>query len=297
MSDTAKRGASKSEWHLLDEREFLVRSLEDAAAEHAAGDLDGADYALLRARDEQRLAQVEAQIDAAAAQTATELAAAQTATADASPGTTETAASSPKRPRGVAGAPRRRFRFVRWRRRWWLGAGGAALLMAAVVVLAVQLATPRLPGQIATGSIDLNPAQRVEKQLAQAETLVNHGKDSRALELYGTVISEDPRDPTALAEWGWLDWQAAERAKQATVAAEGASALEEAATLDPRLFAAQYYLGVVLMQEGDPAKAVTHFSQFLADHPTSKWVDEAAPQLRAAYAAAHLSVPPGVPKG
>lgn len=278
MTDTAKAGARRSDWHLLDEREFLVRSLEDAAAEHAAGDLDDADYALLRARDEQRLAAVEARIDATSGSGA-EPAEAQSGTADA-----------------AAVRPRRRFRVVRWRRRWWLAAGGAVLVGAGAVVLVVQLATPRLPGQIATGNVDLNAAQRVEKQLVQAETLVNHGKDAQALELYGTVISEDPRDPTALAEWGWLDWRAARRARQAAVAAEGASALEEAAKLDPKLYAAQYYLGVILAQEGDPAKAVTHFAQFLADHPTARWIREAVPELRAAYAAAHVAVPSGLPK-
>lgn len=270
MTDTVKTGAVKSDWHLLDEREFLVRSLEDAAAEHAAGDLGDGDYALLRARDEHRLAEVEAKIEAGAIEAG-----------------------------AIEAAPvdqRRRLRLVRWRRHWWLAAGGAVLVVVAVVVLVVQLATPRLPGQIATGNVDLNAAQRVEKQLAQAETLVNHGKDTVALELYGAVISEDPRDPTALAEWGWLDWQAAQKARQATAAAEGASALEEAAKLDPKLYSAQYYLGVILVQEGAPTKAVAHFAKFLADHPTSKWLQEAAPQLRAAYAAAHLAVPAGVPK-
>lgn len=278
--------AVKSDWRLLDERDFLRRSLEDAAQEHAAGDLDDADYELLRARDEQQLAQVEEKLAAAARAMAE-------AGATRADGDGEEAAPGTGAPRGTG----RRFRFVRWRRRWWLAAGGAALLVAAVVVLVFQLSSPRLPGQIATGSIDLNTPQRVEKQLTQAETLVNHGKDTRALELYGTIISEDPRDPTALTEWGWLDWQAGVKAGKNKVAAEGASALEEAVKRDPKLYAAQYYLGVILLQEGDAGKAVTRFHKFLADHPTSKWLDAAAKEVRTAYAAAHRPVPAGVPKG
>lgn len=266
----------KSDWHLLDEREFLVRSLEDAEREHAAGDLGDDDYALLRARDERRLAEVEATIAAAAA-------------AAAEPSQEEARPATPAR------TSQRRFRFVRWRRRWWLAAGGAALLVAAAIILVFQLTSPRLPGDDATGGVDLNTAQQVERQLTQAQTLVSQGKDTEALQIYGDVLAEDPRDPTALAEWGWLDWQAAEKVKEATVAAEGASAVEEAVKLDPQLYAAQYYLGAILVQEGDPAKAVAHFEKFLADHPTKTWLNDAAPEIRAAYAAAHRTVPADVP--
>ncbi len=51
-------------WRLDDERDFLRRSLEDAAAEHAAGDLSDDDYRVLRARDEGRLAEVEGALGA-----------------------------------------------------------------------------------------------------------------------------------------------------------------------------------------------------------------------------------------
>lgn len=301
----------KGDWHLLDERDFLVRSLEDAAAEHAAGDLGDEDYALLRARDERRLADVEATLAAASpvpvparttpdedADTAGD--GADTRHADGGEAGDPAAAAAAADGAGAVTVPartyRRRFRFVRWRRRWWLAAGGAVLLVAAAVVLVVQLTAPRLPGEDATGGVELNTAQQVERQLTQAETLVSHGKGDEALQIYGEVLTEDPRDPTALAEWGWLDWQAAEKAKEATVAAEGASALEQAVKVDPKMFAAQYYLGDILVQEGDPAKAVTHFSAFLADHPTSAWLDDAASEIRTAYADAGRSVPSGVPK-
>ena len=46
-------------WRLNDERQFLVRSLEDADLEHAAGDLSDDDYAVLSRRDRARLADVE----------------------------------------------------------------------------------------------------------------------------------------------------------------------------------------------------------------------------------------------
>ena len=253
-----------ADWHLRDERELLRRSLEDARSEHGAGDLSDEDYALLEARDERRLAEIDAAL-----------------------------AAPVMRP----SAPPRARRRLRWRRRWWMAVGGLAAVLAASTLLAVELTSPRLPGQDATGGISLNTAQRIERQLGQAKTLVADGKTTEALQLYGDVLAEDPRQPVALAEWGWLDWRAATSAKQQAAAAEGASALEEAVKVDPQLFAAQYYLGVVLYDEGAAREAVVHFARFLADRPSRTWLREAAPELRAAYRAAHEPVPPGVPSG
>jgi len=285
------------DWHLRDERELLRRSLDDAASEHAAGDLADEDYALLRARDERRLREVDAAL-AARVVDAAERAASPAAERAGSPAAERAASPSAERagtPGHVAGQGGRRGRTVRWRRRWWMALGGVAAVVAATVILVAELTSPRLPGQDATGSISLNTAQTIERQLAQAKTLVARGKATEALQLYGDVLGEDPRQPVALAEWGWLDWRAASRATEPTVAAEGASALEEAVRVDPQLFAAQYYLGVVLYEEGAPGKAVARFARFLADKPTRAWLRQAAPELRAAYHAAHEPVPPGVP--
>jgi tetratricopeptide (TPR) repeat protein len=269
------------DWHLHDERELLQRSLEDAALEHLAGDLSDEDYALLRARDKRRLAEVDAALEAQAWAVAP-------------------ARGEPRRaPRRTAHAAGRVLlgRRVRWRRRWWVAAAGVVAVLAAIVLLVVDLTSPRLPGTDATGSITLNTAQTIERQLGQAKSLVANGRSTQALQLYGDVLAEDPRQPVALAEWGWLDWRAGTSARERTVAAEGASALEEAVKVDPQLFAAQYYLGAVLYEEGAAHKAVTHFAKFLADKPTAKWLRDAAAELRAAYGAAHEPVPAGLPAG
>lgn len=280
--------ARGADWHLRDERELLVRSLEDAAREHGAGDLSDEDYALLRTRDERRLAEVDAALGAVSRNGL-----AQRALLD--PDVSAHAEGPVAPARGGQGG--RNPRRARWRRRWWMAAIGVGAVVAAAVLLVVDLTSPRLPGQDATGSISLNTAQQIEQQLAQAKSLVARGKTIEALQLYGDVLAEDPRQPVALAEWGWLDWRAATRAKEQTVAAEGASALEQAVRTDPRLYAAQYYLGVVLYDEGAVHKAVAHFARFLADKPTPTWLREAATELRAAYGAAHEPVPSGVPGG
>jgi tetratricopeptide (TPR) repeat protein len=280
-------------WRLEDERQFLRRSLDDAAREHAAGDLSDDDYAVLCHRDEERLAAVEEAIAAAAA---AEAAAAEEAVV---PVTTEAGAAgeaaSPEAGADGAAAGGTGWRRRLGRYRWWLAALGVVSVVAAAVILASSLTSTRLPGETVTGGIDLNVAQQIERQLTQARTLVRAGKASEALEVYGDVLSEDPKQPVALAEWGWLDWEAASKVGETTVAAEGASALEEAVKDDPSLYAAQYYLGTVLVQEGLPKAAVAHFARFLHDRPTTSWLKEAAPEIRVAYRDAHQPVPAGVP--
>ncbi|MDA8313505.1 MAG: hypothetical protein M0Z46_23380 [Actinomycetota bacterium] len=288
MSRVERVRLDTKSWHLQDERELLVRSLEDAAREHGAGDLSDEDYALLRARDERRLVEVDAALSA---------------TSGADPGPLRAS-----RRVGGLGEPtiatdgRRSVRLVlrrrlQWRRRWWMALVGTVAVAAATVLLVAELSSPRLPGEDATGSIALNTAQQIEQRLSQADSLAAAGKTAEALQLYGDVLAEDPRQPVALAEWGWLDWRAATRAKAQAIAAEGASALEEAVKVDPRLYAAQYYLGVVLYEEGARQKAVSHFAKFLADKPSAAWLHEAAPELRAAYGAVHEPVPAPVPGG
>lgn len=271
-------GRVDSDWHLRDERELLLRSLDDAALEHGAGDLSDQDYALVRARDERRLEEVEAAL----------------AVLDAGAAAPDVGgeATAPERP-----ARRRVGWRLRGRRRKWVAIAGAALMVAGAVLLVVELTAPRLPGEDATGDVTLNTAQEIHQQLAQAQTLVHQRHDTQALELYGEVLTEDPKQPVALAEWGWLAWRAASRVKDQAAAAAGAAAIEAAVKVDEELFAAQYYLGSVLLEEGEPAKAVAHFAKFLADGPTSAWRKEAAATIRAAYADVHRPVPSGVPAG
>jgi tetratricopeptide (TPR) repeat protein len=292
----ARLRSDDEEWRLRDERDLLRRSLDDAALEHLAGDLTDEDFELLRSRDERRLAEVDAALDArVAASQSSEAPTVADVLADVlaeAPAASEAAGGPAGQSRGTSWFWRR----GRWRRRWWLAALGVVSVLAATVLLVVDLTSPRLPGQYATGSISLNTAQTIERQLDQAKVLVAAGKVTQAMELYGDVLAEDPRQPVALAEWGWLDWRAASAARQQTVAAEGASALEEAVKVDRHLFVAQYYLGVVLYDEGAAAKAVSHFAAFLVDKPTAKWLGEAAPEIRAAYGAAHETVPVGVPE-
>ena len=61
---TESSGSGSERWYLNDEREFLLRSIDDAERERGAGDLSDADYEVLVARDRTRLAEVEAELAA-----------------------------------------------------------------------------------------------------------------------------------------------------------------------------------------------------------------------------------------
>ena len=165
-------------WYLLDEQEFLRRSLDDADREHEAGDLSDDDHVVLVSRDTTRLAEVESELAALSPEASVE------------PVTTEPVPERPPLPL--------------WRR---IGIVAACLLIASgVVILVVHFVQPRQPGQAVSGSVSLSQAQLIEQQLLQATALNNQGQTKAALELYDKVLSEDPTNPAALAYAGYLQW-------------------------------------------------------------------------------------------
>ncbi|HLH47068.1 MAG TPA: hypothetical protein VKV25_07915 [Acidimicrobiales bacterium] len=284
-------------WRLEDQRQFLIRSLRDAELEHDAGDLSDADFDLLCRRDEARLAAVEeelARLDREAA--------AVPGLATAAPGADGKAArpeAVPERRRAAAGAedgapqlsdrvPRPRNR----RRRRWLAVVGAVSLAAGVVLLVVHLTAPRLLGETGDGSVQLDPAQTVHRQLDQAAALVSRGSVAEGLDLYLQVLQEDPRQPTALAEAGYLEW---EYSANARVRDAGRALVERSIAVQPGNYAAHLFLGVIeLVQDANAAGATDQFTLFLAEHPPASLVAQAAPTIRRAFEAAKRPVPPGL---
>ncbi len=313
VAATEEAAGRPDRWRLLDERDFLRRSLEDAREEHEAGDLADDDYAMLRRRDERRLAEVEAALvavddaerlaasdgcsdqDRDRVRTASAAGAPVVASADGRPSRRD-AGTRPGRGRQRVGSARRAAEDPRGRRRRrWLALGGVVLLVAGATLLAFEVASPRLPGQTPTGSIDLSTAQKEASLLQAAQADVDRGHASQALQLYGQVLDLNPKTPVALAEWGWIEWQAATAAKKANAAADGEAAVARAVQLQPSLYAAQYYLGTMQLAAGQTAGAVAHYQAFLDDHPSSPWLDDAAPDIRKAFQDAGQPVPPGVP--
>jgi tetratricopeptide (TPR) repeat protein len=262
--------AGDRRWHLEDQREFLVRSLRDLRAEREAGDIGVEDFAVLVARDEKQLDAVDAEL----------------AELDEAAGVAAPAAAARESPARA-----------RRRRRAWLGVLAVVALTAGTTVLVVRLAAPRLPGQPDTGSTP----ESIPTQLAEAAVLVNEGTKTsltEALALYRQVLKEDPNQPQALDETGYLEWEAGFSGHDGSLEAKGRTLLERSLKVEPDDYAAHLFLGTIdLEQRHDPAAAVGQYRKFLAEHPPKARVDAAASLIRRAFSELGQPAPAAVAAG
>jgi len=265
---TGRPDAGGERWYLDDERDFLLRSIDDAAREHDAGDLSDSDYDVLLSRDRSRLAEVEAELAAL--------------------GPEEPAVAEPESP----DVPPRR-RYGRWSRVGIVVACG--FIVAGAVILVDHAVSPALPGQASSGTVTLSKAQRIEDQLAAASVLTEDGEGQQALELYNKVLTEDPDDPYALAAGGWLEWNAGVSGKSAAAVQAGRQSEEKAVRVAPDFYGGHLYLGLILLDQDDNASgAVTQFADFLADGPSKAEVKDFASQIAPAWTQAHQPLPAAV---
>ncbi len=268
-------------WHLADQRDFLRRSLDDAAREHGAGDLSDEDHDLLVARDSARLAEVEAELAAL--------------TFDA--GGTAAADADNERPvaflLGAGGAPvpdEPGRRMPLWRRIGIVVACGFIVLGA--VILVAHFVQARQPGQASSGSVTQTQAQQIEEQLQQALTLNNAGNVEGALVLYNKVLSEDPSNPAALAYAGYLEWNQGSRSHVASLVRIGRAQIETAVKDSPTYYQAHLFYGLVLAnQDHNDKAAVAQFNDFLADGPPETELAQVEPLVLGAYESAGVPVP------
>lgn len=156
--DTDQRAA------LEEQRDFLLRSLEDLEREHAAGDVDEHDYQALRDDYTARAAAVLREISADAP--------------------------------GPAGSPRPQ-------RSWGRAALVVGAIVAFAVlagVLVARTAGRRDAGEVATGGI----RQSVTEKLNEAGRRAGDGDLDAAIDLYDEVLEADPGNAEALTYKGWL---------------------------------------------------------------------------------------------
>jgi len=141
----------------------------------------------------------------------------------------------------------------------------------------------------------LTGVKLVEQQLDQAAVEVGEGHLVTALQLYKEVLSESPRQSTALAEGGWLEWESGKAAANASLIAKGRASVTEAARVAPKFYAGHLYLGTIDLDQGQDSAAVAQYKLFLSDHPQAKWIKDYSPEIRKAYAGAGQPLPPTVP--
>jgi tetratricopeptide (TPR) repeat protein len=165
-----------------------------------------------------------------------------------------------------------------------------------VVWAVADHASTRLPGESATGSVTLSPSQQTARTLDQAETLENDGNPVEAVKLYESVLRQDPTQEQALAEVGWLEYEAGAEGQKADLLSLGEQQEQEAERVAPTAFAPHLYLGSMLLAQGDATGAVAQYRLFLAEHPPRATVTAAVAFIMKAFSEAHLT-PPALPLG
>lgn len=223
---------------LREEREFLLRSIADLDAELAAGDIDVDDHRALRDEYTARAADVLRRLEGAPA-------------------------PAPEAP--VAGPSPRRTRRVR--------------VVAAVLLLALvsggagfavaQSSGERLATDEATGDITEGSTDRITK----AQVLVSEGRILDAVKVFDELLADDPDNPVALAQRGWLISRV-----DASLVDKGLSEVDRAIEVEPTYADAYFFRGMILLRsKADPVAAGEAFRKGLEMGP--------APEVKAALEA------------
>jgi tetratricopeptide (TPR) repeat protein len=206
---------------LAEQRDFLLRSIEDLDREFEAGDLDEADYRALRDDYTTRAADVLRAME----------------------GTGTPAPAAP---------PPRRLPRVLW-------VVGVVTLAIGAGWLVATSAGERVAGDAASGSIPEASTDRI----ARAQRLVREGDVLEAVKVYDELLDDDPENPVALAERGWLISRV-----DPSLVDSGLASIEKAIELDPRYAEAHFYRGMILLQsKNDAAAAAQAFETALASDP------------------------------
>jgi hypothetical protein len=261
---------------LDDERAFLLRSIEDLDREWAAGDLSARDHADLRDRYVARAAQVLRALDDNPHHADN----ADNADGDASPEAAGPEASLTARPNG--------------RRRALLVSGVVAVVVAVAGVVVVTQAASRLPGDTSSGTVTVSRAEQLRRTVAQAETLQARGDAAGAVRLYRQVLAQNGTQADALAQLGWLEYEAGVQSRNGAVLQHAQQLEEQAVRVDGGAYAPHLYLGSMLLAEHDDVGAQRQYRLFLGDHPPVAQVRVAAPFIERAFAA-NGQAPPALP--
>jgi hypothetical protein len=223
---------------LEEQRDFLLRSLDDLEAEHDAGDMDDVDYATLRDDYTLRAADILRAIDQHRA-----------------------AFAEARRPRSV--------------KRTALIVGGVALF-ALVAGFAISRAVgARQSGQTITGGVsgtNLSLSQQARQCLVSAPPSDLAGI-TKGKKCFDKVLTEDSTNATALAYKGWYSYLAAatvtilpDSVKEQSL--RDATSFEDAAVkADPKLPDARAFQVIVATAIGRFPQAAAYLKELNALHP------------------------------
>jgi len=235
-------------WQVTDAISTLERSIADAEAEFAAGELTASERDRLVAKDAARIAELAGELALLEAQTVEE------PPADVQP-------------------PGRRV----WKRNL-----GILLIGAALVVALIGFTTNRQAGQQITGNAGGNASQRLHDALVQAEQSVASGNSGLALQQFSTILTTHPDNAEALAEAGWLTYQAAVVAKNSALITTGRQLVERSVSVDPGQAAGHLYLAIIKRHFFAPrSEIIAELRAFSAGNPSADLEALAKPVLSA----------------
>ncbi len=260
---------------LVEQRDFLLRSLVDLDAERAAGDIEESDYDALRDDYTRRAAEVLRRI--------ARLDGREGEPGAGEPGGVGGEGSVVEAAAGGGAGPRDPSPEVRSRRRARLRlavvASGVALCVGGAAWAAAAASGVRLPGQTITGSA-IGP-EKIAEEILAASKAAGRGDPVGALRDYQRVIAAQPDNPTALTGSAAILVES----DQDKLVAQAAVMLAKAEHVDPSYSPAYLYLGRALILLGDYGAAGKQLRTFLADEPGGATAAEARKLL--SYAEAH----------
>lgn len=144
-----------------------------------------------------------------------------------------------------------------WRPLAWVL--GVLLVAVGAGWFVASSAGERVAGDTATGSVPEASTDRI----ARAQRLVRDGEVLEAIKVYDDLLADDPENPVALAERGWL----LSRVDQSLVD-RGLEGIDQALALDPAYAEAHFYRGMILLQaKNDRAGAAAAFRAALDSGP------------------------------
>ena len=265
---------------LAEEREFLLQTIRDLDEEYAAGELDEADYRTLRDDYTARAAEVLRRIEATSADSAPSPSPSPEASADTAAAAAAGVAAGSRRT-----APRR---------------GRPTKAIAAAVVLAVisagagyavatssgeRLATDEASGEIVQGSTD---------RITKAQMLARDGRILDSIKVYDELLEDDPDNPVALAQKGWL----LSRVGEPSLVDKGLASIDRAIAAEPSYADAYFFRGMILWRaKGQPAEAVETFQRGIETNPPPDLLAslQEVKQLAEADAATTTTAPSATP--
>ncbi len=117
-----------------------------------------------------------------------------------------------------------------------------------------RLATDEASGSITEGTTD---------RITKAQVLVSEGKVLEAVKIYDDLLADDPQNPVALAQRGWLISRV-----DAGLVDSGLASIDKAIAVEPTYPDAYFFRGMILWRsKGQPAAAVEAFQRGIDAKP------------------------------